>query len=611
MKRLIALTLTAALLATPTLAAGAEDYSDVKSSDWFAPYVGVCVEEGLMNGTGGGQFSPLRELSQGECLTLAMRLHQLRHGGDGVLPDAPEAWGLISLTTEDGTESQGYLSWQSNQQGVGFFLCYPGKANPHTLALWVGDAQREWAQRMDRATASVTVDGADYTGRVYFLDLTDRTYLYFIPNGTEEDRSGSQLSEDDAQVYYELGRRLADLERYCPAPEEGTWLRNACCYAVNSGVNLPTGDFQPRVGMYPADRLRFALLLAQAAGELEAINPVTTIPDLEPDVFHSLYTQPEELEGVYGLYRAGILNGVDAAGNFDPHKPLSRSEAAAMVSRVVREDLRLSAQAAPEQTTPEATPEQTAPQDAQQAAPGDDAAFVRAYLGDKADQVYFTLGGLSVQAGDFLSAALDAVRQLQAACREQGMSFDWTHTIDGVDFLTYAYQQANTVALGRAWESTRPELDLSGFDNWAQSHWKAKHILVEDQVTANTLYDFLQKDPSQFDALLSVYGTDPGMEANPGGYVFGAGEMVESFENGVKALQPGEIGAPVQSSFGWHVIQRLPLTQTDYEQTATDLAWTAFLQENGQLQFAAGFDDGMDLEAAYEAWMAYNKGGQS
>lgn len=45
---------------------------------------------------------------------------------------------------------------------------------------------------------------------------------------------------------------------------------------------------------------------------------------------------------VYALYEAGILNGVDDAGNFAPTKTLTRAEAAAMVARVLDPSLRLS-----------------------------------------------------------------------------------------------------------------------------------------------------------------------------------------------------------------------------------------------------------------------------
>ena len=122
-------------------------------------------------------------------------------------------------------------------------------------------------------------------------------------------------------------------------------------------------------------------------------------------------------------------------------------------------------------------------------------------------------------------------------------------------------------------------------------------ILVTEETggknTADMLYEVLKNDPGQFDPLLTIYGEDPGMAANPGGYLFGPGEMVAEFEEGTKALQPGQISQPIQSSYGWHIIQRLPLTQADYE------------SDTGRLLFTADFADGIDVTDAYAAWLTY------
>ena len=45
-----------------------------------------------------------------------------------------------------------------------------------------------------------------------------------------------------------------------------------------------------------------------------------------------------------------------------------------------------------------------------------------------------------------------------------------------------------------------------------------------------------------------------------GDYVFGPGVMVEEFYNGTQALAEGEVSEPVQSTYGYHIIMRLPLS---------------------------------------------------
>ncbi len=86
----------------------------------------------------------------------------------------------------------------------------------------------------------------------------------------------------------------------------------------------------------------------------------------------------------------------------------------------------------------------------------------------------------------------------------------------------------------------------------------AKHILVEDEETAKSVYEKAMAG-EDFDALIAAHGTDPGMEQNPGGYVFTKGEMVVEFEAAAFAAKEGEITAPVQTGYGFHIIQRLPL----------------------------------------------------
>ena len=112
-----------------------------------------------------------------------------------------------------------------------------------------------------------------------------------------------------AQACRLLAARLYRLVRELPPEAEADW----------DGADIATSS-----------RLEFASALAAAAGELEAVNDVETIPDTDD-------------AAVLALYRAGILNGVDAEGHFAPDKTLTRAEAAAMVARVLEPALRLKA----------------------------------------------------------------------------------------------------------------------------------------------------------------------------------------------------------------------------------------------------------------------------
>ena len=67
---------------------------------------------------------------------------------------------------------------------------------------------------------------------------------------------------------------------------------------------------------------------------------------------------------------------------------------------------------------------------------------------------------------------------------------------------------------------------------------------------------------ANFVEMVKKYSTDPGAAQNNGNYgVFEKQAMVAAFSNGTAALKPGEISQPVESQFGFHIIQRLPYAE--------------------------------------------------
>lgn len=120
-----------------------------------------------------------------------------------------------------------------------------------------------------------------------------------------------------------------------------------------------------------------------------------------------------------------------------------------------------------------------------------------------------------------------------------------------------------------------PDAARKQFD---EDYMRCKHVLiktVDDNNAALENQDELKakadevaaraKAGEDFDALIAAYNEDPGMQNSPDGYVFTEGEMVDEFYQGTKALAVNGISDPIQSSFGWHIIQRLPLRDEDFE----------------------------------------------
>ena len=64
-----------------------------------------------------------------------------------------------------------------------------------------------------------------------------------------------------------------------------------------------------------------------------------------------------------------------------------------------------------------------------------------------------------------------------------------------------------------------------------------------------------------FDQLADQYSEDTGRAEYPDGYVFTPGTMVESFEDAVAALEPGQISGVVESDYGYHIILRKDLLE--------------------------------------------------
>jgi peptidyl-prolyl cis-trans isomerase C len=93
--------------------------------------------------------------------------------------------------------------------------------------------------------------------------------------------------------------------------------------------------------------------------------------------------------------------------------------------------------------------------------------------------------------------------------------------------------------------------------NKAEEEVKASHILVKEEAKAKEIAATLKPgDDKAFAEAAKANSLDPGSKEDGGslGY-FGKGQMVPQFEEAAFKLQKGEISAPVQSQFGWHIIK--------------------------------------------------------
>lgn len=85
--------------------------------------------------------------------------------------------------------------------------------------------------------------------------------------------------------------------------------------------------------------------------------------------------------------------------------------------------------------------------------------------------------------------------------------------------------------------------------------FRASHILVKDQSTAEKLYNRIKAGES-FDSLARQYSTCPSKSKGGDLGWFGEGQMVKEFENAVRRMGTGSISRPVRTQFGYHIIKK-------------------------------------------------------
>ncbi len=84
---------------------------------------------------------------------------------------------------------------------------------------------------------------------------------------------------------------------------------------------------------------------------------------------------------------------------------------------------------------------------------------------------------------------------------------------------------------------------------------KARHILVESEDKAKEIAEKIAHG-ADFAEMAKEHSKDPGTKDEGGtlGY-FSRGQMVPQFEEAAFKLEKGDISQPVQTQFGWHLIQ--------------------------------------------------------
>jgi len=144
---------------------------------------------------------------------------------------------------------------------------------------------------------------------------------------------------------------------------------------------------------------------------------------------------------------------------------------------------------------------------------------------------------------------------------------NWLNTLAeaaGISESTYRTIIYSQVLRDRLREALAEETPTSA----EQAH--ARHILVETEEEAQTVLEQLEAGEA-FAALAEELSIDTGSGANGGDLGFvPQGLFVDAVDQAVFSLPVGEISEPIQSQFGWHIIEVLErevreLTPQDYQ----------------------------------------------
>ena len=220
---------------------------------------------------------------------------------------------------------------------------------------------------------------------------------------------------------------------------------------------------------------------------------------------------------------------------------------------------------------------------------------------------------------DAIQAQRDSDKK--ATVGEEGTEEDFAAYLHSLYRSEEAYQRATTAnylnlqnytdTYGAEAEKVSEEQALSYLKE--QGYLRANHILLstmdlqtgealdeatvaEKEALAQKLVTELQaiQDPEElverFRELKEEYCEDSGKTAYPDGYVFLPGEMVTEFEEGVTALADYGLSQPVKTSYGYHIILRLPLSAdavVSYDNTGAAVTGRSLF---ASYDYAAGLD---------------------
>lgn len=144
--------------------------------------------------------------------------------------------------------------------------------------------------------------------------------------------------------------------------------------------------------------------------------------------------------------------------------------------------------------------------------------------------------------------------QFEAVKTQYGESFGSVLEANGLSEEAFKDNVRFSMLQEKALMEDITDEEVEKYYNQAKYELNARHILVADEKTANEVVEKLNSG-GDFAALAKEYSQDG--SASQGGELgwFTVGSMVAEFNDAAYALEMNEISKPVQSQYGYHIIQ--------------------------------------------------------
>ena len=112
-----------------------------------------------------------------------------------------------------------------------------------------------------------------------------------------------------------------------------------------------------------------------------------------------------------------------------------------------------------------------------------------------------------------------------------------------------------------------------------------------------------------FDTLMNENSEDTGLAYYPDGYTYDKDDsLVDGFREGVLALEPGQMSDIVETSYGYHILLRLPVDANSYHDEWLSEKGEALVRaevDKADIKVSDGINN-LDLETFYNRYMAYS-----